>query len=95
MKEESAATCARRNPDRARIRERLPFPSTFIPTGHVSSADGSELEIVVILVRTDPKPIILVIPFASEGPITAPDFYRVNATLLFKAQRSVSRIRFE
>ena len=45
----------------------------------------SEAEMVVILVRPDPEPVVFTVSFAGDGTIAPANFNRVNGALFLKA----------
>ncbi len=44
-----------------------------------------EPEVVIGFVRSNPEPVVLAIPFASDRAVTAANFYGVDAALLLES----------
>lgn len=50
-----------------------------------AAAHRSKLEIIVILMRADPEPVVMALPLAGESAIGATDLGGVNTAFLAKA----------
>jgi hypothetical protein len=61
--------------------------STSVPVLHLPSE-----QLVVGLMRADPKPVVSAAAVARHGPIRSANFNRIDVTLSGKAQRRVTRV---
>ena len=59
------------------------YQLAFATNGH---AGKLESEVVVSLVRADPEPEILAVPFSRDGAVAATNFDGVNTAFLLEAQ---------
>ena len=52
----------------------------------------AKMEIVILLVRADPKPVVLAAALARDGAVAAPNLNAVNDTFFLEAQGGMTRI---